>query len=881
MRKQFGRKKLLWKWIVVAVLSCLIAMTPTIVQASDPAQLMQQGLESYEAKNYKAAIDFWNQAQNRYRSRNDLINAAIALENIARTYAKQDNNSEAIRTWKDAISIYRQLNNPAKLSQALTEQAQLYSAIGQARQAIALLCAPEMNQNDCTDQGSVKLAEKAKDPAIQIAALGSLGDAYRLSGDSDRAIQTLSAAYTLAKQTNHSTHLLSLLNSLGNAHISRAALRELQADSARGRDLREEKQRKTDAENDTQAAIAFLTDSLRMSQNNPSAKLRSLLSLASIHHRRTETAMMLPYLRTAIPLLEQIDSDRVRAYAAIDIAKLLNADDPKQTEALLMQAIRSAQAIKDFRAESFAAGELGRLYKRNRSEIAITWIKRAISTADQDLEAKDSLYLWEWELGRLLENQGQTQNAIAAYERSIRVLETIRSDILEANRELQFNFRDEIEPIYRNLIALRVGLENISKNPVSKNPVSDARLKQAQPATSMDSNNIDIVLRAMDSLRLAELQNYFGNDCILAAARPSGNLGTDAAAKAVQSALNTATQDGKTAVINYIVLENELVVILNVKNKPPRTETIKVPVKEIEQLITQFRGQLQSNTLEDFDPKASNAQVLYRYLIEPVCPTLKAEGIETLVFAQDGLLRNIPMAALHDGEKFLIQNYAIATVPSLSLVNLSQPKNEPRSALAFRLGEAVEVNGRQYSALIYTKRETQNIVEELPGSIVLPDEKFTKQNLRTALRQRNYPILHLATHGQFGADPKDTFLITGGREELTLIELETILRERSSEDQIELLALTACQTAVGDNRSTLGLAGAAIQAGAKSALASLWFIEDRGTADLVQLFYDGLSGRSQQRLSKAKALQRSQIKLIEDGQHPRLWSAFVLVGNWF
>lgn len=875
MIKQFGCKRTFQTWIAVVGLSSTIAVSPTIGQATDPAQLMQQGLESYEAKKYAAAINFWTQARDRYEAKNDLINAAIASENIARTYTKQDNTSEAIRAWNRAIPLYRQLNNSAKLSQALTEQAQLYTAIGQARQAIALLCAPEMTQDNCTDQGSAKLAEKAEDVNAQIAALGSLGDAYRLSGDSDRAIETLNLAHKLMEHSNQSTHRLALLNSLGNAYISRAALRQLQAESARGRDLREAQQRAADAEKDIQAAIEHLTESLRISQNQPQAQLRSLLSLASIHHRRKETALMMPYLKQAIPVLDRVSSDRVRAYAAIDLAKLLNVDDSR-TEALLMQAMRSAQAIKDFRAESFALGELGRLYKRRSSEAAIPWIKRAIATADQDLEAKDSLYLWEWELGRLLEAQGQTRSAIAAYERSIRVLETIRSDILEANRELQFNFRDEIEPIYRDLITLRVGLENVSKN-----AISDARLKQAQLATSADPNNIEIVLRAMDSLRLAELQNYFGNDCILAAARPTGNLSTDATARAVQSALNTATQDGKTAVINYIVLENELVLILNVKGKPPRTETIKVPVQDLEKLITQFRGQLQNNTLEEFKPEASNAQKLYQYLIEPIRSLLTAEGIKTLVFAQDGLLRNIPMAALHDGKQFLIENYAIATVPSLSLVNLSPPKPEPRSALALRLSKAVTVNDRNYSELIYTGRETQSILEKLPGSRVLEDDQFTQQNLKAALKQRNYSILHLATHGQFGADPKDTFLITGDRQELTLIDLEKILRELSSENQIELLALTACQTAVGDNRSTLGLAGAAVQAGAKSALASLWFIEDKGTADLVRSFYGGLSDRSTQKLSKAEALQAAQVELIRRGEHPRLWSAFVLVGNWF
>ncbi|GAP96798.1 TPR repeat precursor [Leptolyngbya sp. NIES-2104] len=878
--KLFGRNRSLRKWIAIACLSCLIALTPMVGQATDPAQLMRQGLESYETKNYTAAIEFWQQARDRYEAKNDRINAAIASENIARTYAKQEHSSKAIQTWEDAIKLYRRINDPAKLSQALTEQAQLYSGIGQARQAIVLLCAPEMNQDSCSDRGSVKLAEKTSDPNLQIAALGSLGDAYRLSGESEKAIRALTTAYQLATRTNQATHLLSLLNSLGNAHTSRAALRELQAESARTRDPGEAKRRTTEAELDTQQAIKFLSDSLKISQNNPQAELRSLLSLASIYHRRKETAMMMPYLQKAIPLLSQVSSDRVRSYAAIDIAKLLSTENPQQTESLLKEAIRSAQAIKDLRAESFAVGELGRLYKRDRSpEAALPLIKQAITTADQDLEAKDSLYLWEWELGRILESQGQTQNAIAAYERSIRTLEIIRSDILEANRELQFNFRDEIEPIYRSLITLRVGLENMSKN-----SVSDARLKQAQPNTLSDPNNIEIVLRVMDSLRLAELQNYFGNDCILAAARPTENLSTDATAKAVQVALNTATQDGKTAVINHIVLNNELVIILNLKGKPSQTRFVPITSIELAESINQFRNQLQDNSLAPFDPKRSNAQKLYRSLIEPIRPLIP-DGVKTLVFAQDGLLRSMPMAALHDGKKFLIQDYAIATVPSLSLVDLSVPKNEPRSALALRASQSATIEGKFYPELPATNRETESIQQRLPGSRVLADSNFTKANLKKALKERSYSILHLATHGQFGADPQeDTFLVTGGQERLTLIELEKMLRDLSGEDsKIELLALTACQTAVGDGRSILGLAGAAVQSGAKSALASLWFISDQGTANLVDLFYEGLSDR---KLSKAEALQAAQVRLIEQtenrqNQHPRLWSAFVLVGNWF
>lgn len=174
-----------------------------------------------------------------------------------------------------------------------------------------------------------------------------------------------------------------------------------------------------------------------------------------------------------------------------------------------------------------------------------------------------------------------------------------------------------------------------------------------------------------------------------------------------------------------------------------------------------------------------------------------------------------------------------------------------------------------------------------PNSHALVDQDFTVPKLQQELDRANYGIVHIATHAQFGTIPEDTFLVTGTPEKLTLGALESTFRGRDERDSpIELLALTACQTAEGDERSSLGLAGVAVSAGVKSALASLWAIPDESTVKLVSEFYRQLAIEG---TSKAKALQKAQLKLLNAKKldeindlynNPAYWSAFILIGNW-
>jgi CHAT domain-containing protein len=253
---------------------------------------------------------------------------------------------------------------------------------------------------------------------------------------------------------------------------------------------------------------------------------------------------------------------------------------------------------------------------------------------------------------------------------------------------------------------------------------------------------------------------------------------------------------------------------------------------------------------------------------------LQAVHIDTLVFVPDGPLRTIPMAALHDGEQFLIQKYALATSPGLTLTEPRPLPRETPRVLAAGLTKAVQ----GFPALPHVAQELAAI-EALYANQSLRDEAYSKNRLQVQLRDAPFTIVHLASHGEFNSAAEDTFILTYDGK-LTLNQLDRMIGLlRLREEPIELLTLSACQTAVGDDRAALGLAGIAVKAGVRSAVATLWYINDNASADLISAFYQNLQNPS---LSRAAALRQAQLSLLQTQRyrHPAYWSPFLLINNW-
>lgn len=890
-----GKRIKIWRYGAIALISLLImlglgdraSLKPAFFQtqtaiaqpasslSGNPDLLVQQGVTFYESGDFQTAIEYWNAALDQYQQAADYSSAALVLENLARTEQQIGQIGSAIDRWTAAIALYRQMNDIQQIGRLLSEQAQSYSRIGQYRQALSLLCG-ETVPTPCAAESAIAIAEQTGDLPTQIAAWGSLGETYRLMGNLVGAEQALNQGLDLALRSGETLYLASLHNSLGNTYINQAQDQYRRAFSASqaGDQMVADQFRQIGIQYDRQAIAQFQTGLQLANQQSPGVnELRLLISLIRPAYRVGDVDTATAAYTEAITHLSQRPDSQEKVYAALDLATLsvpipsvldsepgvLPMDDRclsalnSQANDLVQLAIATAQAIGDRRSESFALGTLGHGYEcRQDYAEAMQWTQQARWAAEQDLRSSDSLYLWEWQAGRILKAQGKDQEAIALYEQSIHTLEAIRGDLLVANQDAQFNFRDTVDPLYRELIALRLNQESVP--PTFK-------------AAIATKENVDAVLRQFDSLKLAELQNYFGDDCIIAPLN-------DDASSLVQA-------DPSTALFSSIVLENKTAIIARMPTGQDLMAWIDADSTTVRETINRYRISLE-RYFEPFDPQ--QAKTVYQWLIAPFADQLEASGVKTLVFVQDDMFRSVPMAALYDEDRqqFLIEQYAIATTPSLTLTAPPSSERKDLRALALGLTEEVTVDGRVFQALANVDQETLSVETKLPGSRRLLNQDFTYDRLQQELDENVYPVIHIATHGEFGTEPEDTFLVTGDGQKLTITQLDSLLRSTQSAQQLELLSLTACQTAVGDNRSALGLAGVAVQSGAKSAIASLWFIDDRATAELMDRFYSNWVTSAT--LSKAEALQAAQISMIRGNSeltHPGYWAPLMLIGNWF
>ena len=865
---------------------------------------VEQGIKDYNAGNFRNAIKHWQEALVSYK--NNPSGAAVISENLARAYQQLGENKEAIESLSVAIRDYGTVKNIQQVGRMKSELAQVYSNLGQPRKAIALLCGKlvekpqsgtQPSEEECTQDSAKQIATVQNDKRGTVAALGSLGEAYRLIGNYDQAIKYLEAAQQVAPE-----YKFLVLNSLGNAHENRAQLRELQADSAKQAGIlsKEDEFTKNSAADYNQARNYF-QDSVQLARNQkqPLAEMRGLLNLIQLSSETKKTkvlddATFSSTYKDALKVLQSLPDSATKVYGAIDLAYLQRNDrrdslfticptglvlsDDKVLD-LLNQSVLSSNNLKDTRLQSYSNGALGHFWECSQdNQKALKYTQTAIITADSKLSAKDSLYLWEWQAGRILDKQNQKQKAIASYQRAFDTLEDIRSNILTAERDVQFDFRDVVRPLYRTLAQSRIEL-------LDTGAISEERR----------TKELSEVVNTIDALKLAELQNYFGNDCILSGLNPKpvGELLED----------NSVTFKN-TAFLSSIILDDKAGILLQLPNQTPKFKWIKDPNQpgtskiisrvKLEETIKNFRKSLirGKEELDNTRYDVKYATQLYDWIIRPMLSDIKPDGVKTLVFIQDGFLRSIPMAALYDSQqkKYLIETYAVATTPSL---RLTAPKRRDRStqkALILGLTKEATIDGKSFPALTSVKSEVNAVKSIFPNSIDLMDEKFIPKTFQNNLEKTTYPIVHVASHAQFGIIPEDTFIITGNNEKLTISQLENSLQNLSNKsDSVELLALTACETAAGDDRVTLGLAGVALQVGVKSAIASLWSVDDESTSQLVKEFYTNYRNAG---MSIAQALQKAQIKMINAKKlppseginstydNPAYWAPIIVIGNW-
>jgi CHAT domain-containing protein len=818
----------------------------TLAQTTGNAPiLLETGKTYYQAGQFSEAASAWKQAAQTYQRQDEPLKLALTLSYLSLAYQALGRWEEAETTIAQSLQLSERSNFDSSLrAQILNVKGSLQLARGQTEAALSTWQAAEEQYAKAGDETG-KLGSQIN----QAQALQNLGLYRRSHLLLERVGQQLRSQEDSTLKATGLRSLGMALQVTGNLKQAREVLQEsLKVSEKMGdRDAMGTTWlilgNTAKAAGDNQAAIDFYQQAavnVVEPLSQAEARLNQFALLIQIG-QDSEAQALLPLLK---PQIVALTSSRRGIYAQVNFAdnllKLKGINSATETAKLLASAVAAARTLKDLRAESYALGTLGKIYESTQQWTdAQTLTEQALQKA-QAIKAPEIAYEWQWQLARILEANNDFVGAIAANKEAVNNLQAVRSDLVAVNPDIQFSFGENVEPIYRNLVKLLLTSSDTTTKPSQEN------IKQARDA--------------IESLRQAELENFFREACLVARPKPIDAI------------------DRSAAVVYPIVLSDRLAVILSTSERSEYYET-KLPQQAIETTLEEL--------LQSLNPAFSNqirlnlSQKVYDWTIRPLEPTLVRNKIETLVFVLDGWLRNIPMAALYDGKQYLIEKYRVALTPGLQLLEAQGLDRETLTAVTAGVSEA----NKGFSALPGVKVELAEIAGELPTAQLL-DRQFTRSNFEQQIAKNLSPVVHLATHGQFSSNPDETFILAWD-EPIRVGEFQNLLRsrDRTEANPVELLVLSACQTAAGDKQATLGLAGMAVRSGARSTIATLWAVKDESTALLMTEFYRELLESplaTSSRLNRAEALRQAQLTLVRSPQfrHPFYWAPFVLVGNW-
>lgn len=715
-------------------------------------------------------------------------------------------------------------------------------------------------------------AEAADDIERRILALNALGTAYTFAPQAGMQAMTAMDAHANHHPLPHDPEAilkqaLSLARQTKDAHLQACSLNNLGNYFARSPDhyedaraAYEEAGQLAEASDVLLACRAFANAAVAASETTQkeaaahfNAKAMSLAIRSADSHDKA--FLLLTIGQTAEKLARQ---DAASAEAQHKVAR----DAYEQANTL-------ADKIGDQRARSYASGYLGSMaLGEGRLDEAEQFTRRAILAAQQG-SLPDPLYRWQWQNARLLRTRWQKDHSIAHLDKAITFYDAatqgvqfIRNDIAleHGNSPRHRTFREKIGALYFEYADVLLQRAQATQG--------DAALNDRQKADAVAA----LYLRAqatVEQVKAVELENYFQDECVHLLKSKQ---------KEVQDV------DATTAVIYFIPLTDRIEILVSFRDKQFFRAASKLTAEQLRKLAERLHSQIADvDQADEFEPYQQTAQLLYKELIAPIRAELDSRKIQTLVFVPDGALRTVPMSVLFDGQHHLIEDFAIAITPGLELL---EPKAIARTNVQLLSG-GLSVERAGFKPLTYVPAELAAIGKFYPGATVLQDHNFIEPRLERAMQERPYSIVHVASHAVFGDDASKSFLLTfDGR--MRLDDVERLLRPYQLRDHpVELLTLSACQCATTDNqeRAALGIAGIAVKAGARSAVAALWSVDEQATLELMTNFYAELSrtaadGKSQ--VSKAQAMRAAQIKMLRGQRfdHPYHWAGFLVIGNW-
>ena len=872
--------------VMLACLSCLpmsiIIIESVQAQTSQNSQaeatrLLRQGNQLYQASLYKDAIQTWQLALEIYRTIKDRKGEATILNNLGTAYENFGQYQKAIDFYQQSLAITTQISDRKGEAMALSNLGGAYDSLGQYQKAIELY------------QQALAIQKQIGHRYGEATSLNNLGLAYNNIGQYQKAIEFYQQALAIQKQIDDREGESISLNNLGLASDNlgqyQKAIVFYQQSLAIKKQIGDRNGEARSLNNlgaiyknlgQYQKAIDFYQQSLAIKKQigDRDGEATSLNNLGLVYDYLGQYQKAIDFYRQSVAIAKQIGESSIEARSLNNLgAAYERLGQYQKAIDFYGQALEMQEKIGDRQGEAKSINNLGVVYKNLRQ------YQRAIDLHQQSLAIKKQIGDRQGEatslnnLGVDFNQLGQTEISILFYKQSVNVFESIRQSLKGLREEEQQSFTNTIASSYRNL--------------------ADLLLKQGR---------IMEALQILDLLKVQELEEYFKNikgsdrsaqgvrllepekaisDKLLAVSLDNSKEINSQLAKQIQqlpkSEINKVPEylqkiPQGTALLYPLILGDRIEIILFSPNSIPISRTVKISQKELETLVIDFRSGLLDSGSEDVKEPAAK---LYKLLIKPIEAELTQAKVTTILYAPDGILRYIPLAALYDSKQWLAEKYRISNLITYSLFDFAPKLKTQPNILAGAFGGKANEKKFGQIGLPATLTEVQAIANSFQNSVTLIEDQFSRQAIEAKFKNHN--ILHLATHAEFNVGvPDNSFIIFGNGDKIRLNEISDW-----QIPNIDLIILSACQTGIGklgDGVEVLGFGYQVQKAGAKNAIASLWSVNDEGTQALMESFYRELKKGD---ITPTEALHRAQVALIKSQKynHPNYWSAFFAIGN--
>ncbi|WP_199245562.1 tetratricopeptide repeat protein [[Phormidium] sp. ETS-05] len=874
--------------------------------ADKPAEadsLATQAAQLVQNRQYREAITIYLQLIEQRRSLGVSQEIADTTDKIANLYAKLEEYSKAIEFYHQSLAIYRKIEDKANIGSTLNTIGALNFLQGNYQDALTAL------------QEALTLRRELGDSAGVARTLNNIGAVYRSLGKYPPALEVYQEALPMFREAGNRRGEAALLNNLGIIHNYLGQYDKALVSYEEALVLHRELGQKAD-------------------------EARTLHNMGLAYRWLKDYPKSLQFYRQALELRRQIGDKSGIAQTLNNLGLVLNEQTHYgEALSLLEEALKLVRELDDRAAMGRTIDSLGTVYQSLKQyDIALEHYQQALAL-EREVGDRESERFTLRNIGDVFHAQNQPEIAIIFYKQSVNVTEAIRQDLKTLSQEQQRSYTATVADTYRHLADLLLKqnraaeaqqvldllkiqelqeyLHSVSGNeetakgiellPQEQQLLNDiaaiqnrainqaeelAQLQQIPPAkrtAAQEQRRQE--LEANQEEIAAQFHQFITSPDVRAILekltwKTGGENIPIASWQTLQYRLQQLNQNA--AILYPLVLPDRLELVLVTATAPPIHHSVPVSQQQLETAIHHFRETLTAPSRR-FTPKAAKiaGEQLYQWLIKPIENDLNAAGVKTIIYAPDGQLRYIPLAALYDGNQWLIERYSINNITAASLTNFQHRRLDKIQIFAgafttgsyeFQVGEIDLV----LSGLPGAGQEVANLAKLFPNTTTLIDESFNPQATLPRLNENN--IVHLATHAGFlNGYPEDSFILLGDGSRLTLRDLDKL-----SLPNVELIVLSACQTGMGgvlgNGQEILGFGYQVQQTGAKASIASLWSVNDAGTQALMTVFYEALSSG---KFTKTDALHQAQLALVTGNNvdssltHPYYWSAFIMIGNGF